>query len=62
MELFAKIVDWIQPLTTYQVKHSILGISQAFEYASDKTKQKPGAFSFMSQNIWNAISADFFHF
>ena len=61
MELFAKIVDWIQPLTIFR-KHSILGISQAFEYASDKTKEKPGAFSFMSQNIWNAISADFFHF
>ena len=61
MELFAKLVDCIQPLTVFG-KHSILGISQAFEYASDKTKQKPGAFSFMSQNIWNAISADFFHF
>ena len=37
IELSAKIVDCIQPLTIF-AKNFILGISQAYEYASDKTK------------------------
>ena len=61
MEVFVKIVDCIQLLTIF-AKDSILGVSQGYEYASDKTKRKPGALSFISQKIRTAISADFFHF
>ena len=62
MELFAKIVDCIQPLTIFE-KHSILGVSQCYEHASDKTKQNPDALSF----IWEKVELDgnfcnFFHF
>ena len=38
MELFANIVDCIEPLNFF-AKHSILGVSQG-ECASDRTKQK----------------------
>ena len=40
MELFAKIADCIQPLTIF-AKHFMLGVSQGYEYASDKTKRNP---------------------
>ena len=61
MELAAKIVDCIQPLTIF-AKHFILDVSQCYEYAPDKTKQNPGALSFISQKIRTAISASFFRF
>ena len=57
MELFAKIVDCIQPLTVVS-KHFILFVSQGCEYASDKAKQNPGVLSFISQNIRAAISVN----
>ena len=60
VELFANIVDCIQPLNSF-AKHSILGVSQG-RCASGKTKEKLGALSFISQEIRTAISADFFHF
>ena len=60
MELFAIIVDCIQPLTIF-AKDSILSVSQG-RCASGKTKEKLGALSFISQKIRTAISADFFHF
>ena len=41
MEIFTKIVDFIQPLTIF-AKHFILDVLQVYEYASDKTKQNPG--------------------
>ena len=50
MELFAKIVDCIQPLTIF-AEQFILGVSHGYEYASDKTKQNPGALSFIPQKI-----------
>ena len=53
-----KIVDCIQPLTIF-AKHFILGVSQGYEYVSDKTKQNPDALSLISQKIWTAISANF---
>ena len=59
MELFAKIVDCIQPLTIFS-KHFILFVSQGYEYASDRTKQNPGILSFISQKISTAISANLF--
>ena len=40
MELSAKIVDCSQPLTIY-ANHFILGVSQGYEFASDKAKQNP---------------------
>ena len=40
----------------------MLGISQGYEYASDKTKQNPGVLSFVSQIISCPISANLFHF
>ena len=62
MELFAKIIDCIQP-STILAKHFILGVSHGYEYASDKTKQNPGT---LSQKIRTAICANFstftFHF
>ena len=61
MELFAKIVDCIQPLTIF-AKHLLLGLSQGYEDASDKTKQNPGALSLISQKIRTAISANFSNF
>ena len=48
MEFFTKIVDCIQPLTIF-AKHFILGVSQGYEYASDKAKQNPGAMSLIPQ-------------
>ena len=48
MELSAIIVDCIQPLTFF-AKHFILGVSQGYEYASDKAKQNPGALSLIPQ-------------
>ena len=59
MELFAKIVDCIQPFTIF-AEHFILGVSQGYEYASDKTKQNNGALSFILQKIKTAISANLF--
>ena len=45
MELFAKIVDCIQPLTIFG-EHFTLFVSQG--YASDRTKQSPDMLSFIS--------------
>ena len=50
MDASAKLVECIQPLTVF-TKRSILGISQGFEYVSNKTKQKPTALSFISQEL-----------
>ena len=61
MEVSAKIVDCIQPFTTF-TKHFILGVSQSYEYASDKAKQNPGVLSLIPLEITTAISANFFHF
>ena len=47
MDLFAKIIDWSQPLTIY-TEHFIFGVSQGYEYVSNNTKQHPGALSFIS--------------
>ena len=58
MELFEKKVDFIQSLTIF-AKTSVLGVSQGYEYASDNTKQKPGALPFISQKIRTAVSTDF---
>ena len=58
MEFSTKIVDCIQPLTIF-AKHFILGVSQGYEYASDKTKQNLGALSLISQVTRTAISASF---
>ena len=55
MELFANIVDCIQPLTI-SAKHSTLRVSQG-RCVSDKTKEKLIALSFISQKI---RTADFF--
>ena len=54
MEIFAKIVDCIQPLTIFG--------KQIYQYASDKTKQNPGALSSISQNIKIKISTHFHQF
>ena len=60
MELFAKVVDYIQLLPIF-VKHIILlFVSQSYEYLSDKTKQYPGVLSVVSQNIRTSISANLF--
>ena len=53
-----KIVDFTQPLTIF-AKHFILPVSQGYEYASDKTKQNPGALSIISQEIRTVIFATF---
>ena len=55
MELYPKIVDCIQTLPIF-AKHFRLGVSQGFEYASDKDKQNPGALSLIPQKIRSAIS------
>ena len=61
MELFAKKVDCIQPLTIF-TKHFILSISQGYECASGKTKHFPGALSLILQIIRTAITVNFFPF
>ena len=61
MELSAKIVDCIRPLTIL-AKHFILGVSQGYEYISDKAEQNPGALSFIPPKIRTVFSANFFHF
>ena len=60
MELFANIVDFIHPLNIF-AKHSILHVSHD-KFASNNTKQKLGAFSFISQKIRTAIAANFSYF
>ena len=54
MELFGKIFDCIQPLTNF-AKHFRLGVSQGYEYASDKAKQNPDALSFIPPKIRTAL-------
>ena len=61
MELSAKIVDCIQPLTIF-AKHFMLGVSQGYDYAADRAKQIPCALSHIPQKISTAIFANFFHF
>ena len=60
MELSAKINDYIQPFTIFG-KYFILGVSQGYEYTSDKAKQNPAALSLISQKIRIPISANFFY-
>ena len=60
MELFANIIDCIQP-STFFAKHSKLDIPQG-KCASDKSKQKLGTLSFFSQKNRTTISAEFFYF
>ena len=57
MELFANIVDCIQPLAIF-AKHSILGVSQGI-CAFAKSKEKLGNLSFISQKIRASISRVF---
>ena len=61
MGLFAETVGCIQPLIIFP-KHFVLGVSQGYKYASDKTKQNPDALSLISQKIRTGISENFFHF
>ena len=61
MKFSTKIVNCIQPLTIFE-KHFILGVSQGYEYVSDKVKQNPGALSLIPEKIRTAISANFFNF
>ena len=61
MEIFAKMVGCIQPLTIFAKLH-ILGVSQAYECSSHKSKQTPGGLWFISQKNTTAISADFLPF
>ena len=61
MEFSTKIVDCIH-LLTILAKHFMLGVSQGYEYVSDKAKQNPGVLSLIPQKIRTAISANFFHF
>ena len=61
MELFPKIVDCIQPLAIF-AKYFLLGISQGYEYASDKTKQNSSALSLILQKNRTVVSANFSHF
>ena len=55
----AKIVDCVQPLTIF-AKHFILGVSQGYEYASDKAKEIPSALSLILQKVGTVISANFY--
>ena len=57
MEFSAKIVDCIQPLTI-SAKHFVIGVSQGYEYVSDKAKQNPGALSLIPQKIRTVISGN----
>ena len=61
MKVFAKIVDCIQPLTIFS-KNFILDFLQGYKCDCDKTKQNPGALSFVSYKIRTAISANFSNF
>ena len=60
MELFANIVDCIQPLTVF-ARPSLLGLSHD-RCDFGKTEEKLGALSFILQKIRTATPADFFHF
>ena len=52
MYVFANIVDFMQPLTIF-ASHFILGVSQGYEFASDKTKQNSSVLSFTSHTKKN---------
>ena len=52
MELYAKSIDRIQPLIIF-AKLSVIGISQSYGCASNKTERKSRALSFISQKITN---------
>ena len=58
MEFFAEIVDCIH-LSTIFAEHFILGVSQGYEYVSNKTKPNPDALSFTSQKIRTSIHVSF---
>ena len=57
MELSANIFDCIEPFTIF-TKHFILGVSQSYEYVSDKEKQNPAALALIPQKIRTVISAN----
>ena len=59
MELFAKIVDCIQPSTIF-AKQLILFFSLGFDHVPIKKLNKTGVLSFNSQKIRTAISANLF--
>ena len=61
MELSAKIIDCIQPLSIF-TKHFILGVSEGYEHDSNKAKENPGRLSRFPQKIRTAIFANFLHF
>ena len=61
MELSAKTIDCIQPFNVF-AKHFVLGVSQDFEYVSDKAKENPDASSLLPKEIRTAISVNSFHF
>ena len=61
MKLSAKIVECIQPLTIF-AKHFILGVSQGYEYTSDKAKAIHCALLLIPPQIKTAISANFIRF
>ena len=52
------MVDCIQLSTTF-AEHFILNVSQGYEYASNKTKQNPVAFSFISKKIRTSMHVSF---
>ena len=58
MEFIAEIVDCI-PLLTIFAEHFILGVSQGYEYVSNKTKPNSDALSFTSQKIRTSIHVPF---
>ena len=60
MEPFPKIVDCIQPLTIF-AKHFIVGVSQGYEYTSDKAKQNWDGLSLIAHKVRTVISGNFFH-
>ena len=49
MEYSAKIVDCIEPLTIFE--KDFKRFWQGYEYASDKSKQKPGALSLILKKL-----------
>ena len=61
MELFAKLVNCIWSLTIF-AKPFISFVSQGYGYASDKTKQNPCVFFFISQKIRCSLCKFIFKF
>ena len=62
VNLFFPKNSWLFSTVDNFYKTFVIGVSQYYRYAHDKTKQNAGALSLTSQKVRTVISVNFFHF